>query len=137
MNHGICVSQPRVARLMRKIGIKSITRKKYQVCTTDSSHDYRICKNHLDRDFSTREIGRKWVSDMTYIATRKGWLYLTTVMDLADRKIIGWSLSDGMKAHQTVIPAFKMARPTVNRMGVSSSIQIVVYSTHVMNSRRC
>lgn len=46
---------------------------------------------------------------MTYIATRQRWLYLTTVMDLADRKIIGWSLSDGMKADQTVIPAFKMA----------------------------
>ncbi len=108
-NNGIQVSQPRVARLMKKIGLKSITRKKYRVCTTDSSHGYRICKNHLDRDFSAAETGRKWVSDMTYIATRQGWLYLTTVMDLADRKIIGWSLSDGMKADQTVIPAFKMA----------------------------
>ena len=109
VNHGVHVSQPRVARLMKKIGLKSVTRKKYRVCTTDSSHNYRICKNHLDRDFSTPEIGKKWVSDMTYIATGQGWLYLTTVMDLADRKIIGWSLSEGMKTDQTVIPAFKMA----------------------------
>ncbi|MBW3467914.1 IS3 family transposase, partial [Arthrospiribacter ruber] len=53
--------------------------------------------------------GQKWVSDITYVRTLQGWLYLTIIMDLYDRKIIGWSMSHGMDAESTVIAAFKMA----------------------------
>ena len=106
---GLSVSRPRVARLMKKANIKSIIRKKYRVQTTDSEHEYAIAENHLNRDFSAQVIGQKWVSDLTYIRTREGWLYLTAILDLADRKVVGWALSDNMKAQDTTIAAWKMA----------------------------
>ncbi|WP_411028113.1 DDE-type integrase/transposase/recombinase [Sphingobacterium sp. PCS056] len=55
-------------------------------------------------------MGSAWVSDITYIRAKKGWLCLTTVIDLGDRKIIGWALSVTMRAADTIIPAFKMAQ---------------------------
>ena len=86
---GIQVSRPRVARLMKKANIKSIIRKKYRIQTTDSIHEYAVSENHLNRDFSAQKVGQKWVSDLTYIRTREGWLYLTAILDLADRKVVG------------------------------------------------
>lgn len=105
---GIRVSQPTVAKLMRSHGIRSIVKKKYRV-TTDSAHDYAIVENVLDRNFNVQELNRAWVSDLTYIPTDSGWVYLTTVIDLCDRKVIGWSLSETMKTCDTTVPAFRMA----------------------------
>jgi transposase InsO family protein len=79
------------------------------VQTTDSDHEYAIAENHLNRDFSAQGTGQKWVSDLTYIRTGEGWLYLTAILDLADRKVVGWALSDNMKASDTTIAAWKMA----------------------------
>ena len=110
--NGINVSRPRVARLMQKAKIKSIVRKKW-INTTDSNHHYVAAENILDRDFYAADLGLKWVSDLTYIETKEGWLYLTVVMDLADRKVIGWSLSNTMHAENTTIKAFQMAK--INR----------------------
>lgn len=104
----VSVSRPRVARLMKKANIRSKTVKKFKV-TTDSKHHYRIMDNKLNRAFKVDRIGKVWVSDITYIPTVQGWLYLTIIMDLADRRIIGWSISDSLKASDTVIPAWKMA----------------------------
>jgi transposase InsO family protein len=106
---GIQASRPRVARLMRKANITSIIRKKYRVQTTDSKHDYAISENHFNRDFSAQAIGQKWVSDLTYIKTEEGWLYLTAILDLAVRKVVGWAMSDTMKAADTSVAAWKMA----------------------------
>ncbi len=106
---GFRVSRPRVARIMRKAGIQSIIRKKW-VKTTDSRHVHPVAENVLNRDFSAGRLGEKWVSDLTYIRTGAGWVYLTTVIDLADRKVIGWSLSDNMEAKNTTIRAFQMAK---------------------------
>ena len=77
---------------MRKAGLRSKTKKKYRV-TTDSNHGYSISKNHLSRNFKPKELNETWVSDITYIKTRQGWLYLTTIIDLLDRQVIGWALS--------------------------------------------
>ena len=97
---GIHVSRPRIARRtrcsgtcrsMKKANIKSIIRKKYRVQTTDSKHEYALAENHLNRNFSAQKVGQKWVSDLTYIRTKEGWLYLTAILDLADRKIVGWA----------------------------------------------
>lgn len=88
---GIRVSRPRVARLMKKANIKSIIRKKYRVQTTDSNHLYAVDENHLNRDFSAQAVWQKWVSDLTYISTGEGWLYMTAILDLADRKVVGWA----------------------------------------------
>ena len=79
--------------------------KKYRVQTTDSAHDYPVVKNLLNREFTAEKPGQKWVSDITYIPTEEGWLYLTTVLDLADRKVIGWALSDSLKAVDTSVAA--------------------------------
>lgn len=108
-DRGIFVSRPRVARLMKSMGIRSIISKKFKVCTTDSDHPYAPSKNLLDRDFTATRPGEKWVSDITYIRTQQGWLYLTVVMDLFDRKIIGWSMSKTLEANLTVIAALRMA----------------------------
>ncbi|WGQ09925.1 IS3 family transposase [Pedobacter gandavensis] len=107
----IKVSRVRVARMMKRAKLRSIVKKKFKV-TTDSSHKFPVPENILDRDFKPGILGAAWVSDITYIRTKKGWLYLTTVIDLGDRKIIGWALSVTMKAIDTVIPAFKMAQKT-------------------------
>jgi putative transposase len=98
-----------VARIMRKAHLRSIVKKKFRV-TTDSNHKFTVPENKLDRDFKPGTLGAAWVSDITYIRTKQGWQYLTTVIDLGDRKVIGWALSTTMKAADTSIPAFKMAQ---------------------------
>lgn len=105
---GFSASKPRVARLMKSNGIQSKIRKKWKV-TTNSNHKYPVVSNKLNRDFTTEDPNQVWVSDITYIATREGWLYLTVILDLWDRKIIGWALSKTMYAKDTVVPAWKMA----------------------------
>ncbi len=97
---------------MRKYGFKSVHAKKFRV-TTDSEHNHPVCENVLDRNFSATRKAQKWVSDITYIHTKEGWLYLTTIIDLYDRKVIGWSFSKGMSASETILPTWRMA--IVNR----------------------
>ena len=80
-DEGFKVSRPRVARLMRKHGIRAQTKRKFKV-TTDSDHDYPLSPNRLNRDFSADRFGAVWTSDITYIRTGEDWLYLTVVMDL-------------------------------------------------------
>lgn len=106
---GIKVSRPRVARLMQKAKIRSIIKRKFRVAT-DSAHKFSIMENKLERGFKPGIVGARWVSDIAYIKTRQGWLYLTTVIDIGDRKVIGWALSHTMKAADTVIPAWNMAQ---------------------------
>jgi putative transposase len=105
---GFHVSRPRVAKLMKKLGLKSIIRKRW-IITTDSRHKYPIVENKLNRDFNVTRPCQVWVSDITYIKTFQGWLYLTVIIDLYDRKVIGWSFSRSLKVACTTIPAWKMA----------------------------
>lgn len=121
---GITVSKVLVAKLMKQQCLKSIVKKRYRA-TTDSSHKYPVVENILNRSFTTSEQNVAWVSDITYIPTTQGWLYLTTVMDLFDRKLIGWALSSTMKAKETVIPAFNMAK--LNRP-INKSQQLIFHS---------
>lgn len=106
---GVKASRNRIARIMQKVGIRSIIYKKYRVQTTDSNHDYPVAKNLLNREFIADKPGQKWVSDITYIPTQEGWLYLTVILDLADRKVIGWAMSEGLKAVATSVAAWRMA----------------------------
>jgi len=133
---GVRVSRPRIARLMGRNGIKSIMKRKYRA-TTNSNHLYPVNGNLLLRDFSTTCTGEKWVSDITYIRTGEGWLYLTVVMDLADRKIIGWSMDNSMSAGSTVVNAWKMAvknRPLRGEL-IFHSDRGIQYASHEF--RRC
>ena len=106
--YGKRVSQKKVARLMREHGLNARRRKKY-IPTTDSKHSFPVCKNILNREFFAEKPGQKWVSDITYLRTENGWVYLTVIIDLFDRKVIGWALSSDMEAESTTIAAFQMA----------------------------
>lgn len=84
----------RIARIMRKRGIRAKTRRRFRR-TTDSRHPHPVAPNTLDRQFSVDQIAapdRVWVGDITYLATREGWLYLAVVLDLASRRVIGWAM---------------------------------------------
>jgi len=105
---GFKVSRPRVARLMSQHGIRAKTVRKFKV-TTYSDHHFPISPNLLDQDFNADRFGEVWTSDITYIRTSGGWLYLTVVQDLFNRQIVGWSMSYGLMATQTTILALKMA----------------------------
>jgi len=104
-------SRSYVAVLMKKLGLRSVLKRKF-VITTKSDHSYPIAKNVLNRDFGSQTIGEKWVSDITYIRVKDDWNYLTTIMDLADRKIVGWSLSEDMTVENTVWRAWTSAIST-------------------------
>jgi transposase InsO family protein len=108
LDEGFKVSRPRVARLMRKHGISAKTKRKFKV-TTDSEHNYPISPNLLKQNFSANFFGEVWTSDITYIRTGEGWLYLTVVMDLYNREIVGWAMSDSLRAFETTIPALQAA----------------------------
>lgn len=87
----------RVERLMREAGVRSKMRRKWQR-TTDSKHTYPVAPNILDQDFTASAPNQVWVSDITYIPTDEGWLYLASTMDLFSRRVVGWSMSASMPA---------------------------------------
>ncbi len=105
---GTPVSRTTVACHMKQMGLRSKLSKRYKV-TTDSSHSYNVAPNLLNRNFYRDQPVNACVSDLTYIPCLDGFLYLTSVLDLFDRKLIGWSISDSMNASNTVIPAIRMA----------------------------
>ena len=88
---GYTIGKHRVARLLREHGIVSRHRKKFRA-TTDSKHDHPVAENKLERQFNVSEPGQCWVSDITYIPTQEGWLYLAVTLDLFHRRVIGWAM---------------------------------------------
>jgi putative transposase len=92
----------------KQLGCKSITKKKYRVKTTDSKHDLPIAKNILNRDFKAEKPNEKWATDITYVETLEGWLYLVAIIDLFSRKVIGYAMADNMKT-ELVVSALQMA----------------------------
>lgn len=89
---GIRVARKRVARLMREHGLSAQAQRR-RVRTTDSRHSEPVAANLLERNFSAASSNQKWVTDITYIPTRQGWLYLAVVLDLFSRRVVGWSMS--------------------------------------------
>ncbi len=89
---GIVVGEKTVGRIMREKGLRSCTVKKFKVPTTDSDHNLPVAPNLLNQQFETTAPNKVWMTDITYIWTRQGHLYLASVMDLFTRKIVGWSL---------------------------------------------
>ena len=88
---GIRCGENRIARIMRANGIASLTRRRYKI-TTNSDHKLPVAEDLVERDFTTTAPNRLWVSDITYIWTWEGWLYLAAVMDVYSREIVGWTL---------------------------------------------
>ena len=108
VSQGIVVSKSTVARVMRAQGFVARPRRKF-VHTTDSNHQYKVFENLLNRDFESNRVHEKWVSDISYIPTQKGWAYLTTIIDLADRMIVSWTLSNDMSCERTSYKALQLA----------------------------
>lgn len=105
---GYNASRPRIARLMQVCNLRAVRSKAFKI-TTDSKHKYPVSPNLLNQCFEVERENQVWVSDITYIKTTKGWLYLTVIIDLYNRKVVGWALSKYMFYHETVLPAWRMA----------------------------
>ena len=104
---GIKCNHKRVARLMRINGIRSKIKRKFKV-TTHSAHKRQMADNLIKGNFTAKAPDRLWTSDITYIWTREGWLYLAVFLDVCSRRIAGWSMSHRI-TDQLVINAFKQA----------------------------
>jgi len=104
---GFVCSENRVARLMRTNGIHARGRRKYRA-TTDSKHSYPVAPNLLDRQFTVDRPNAVWVSDITYIRTSEGWLYLAAIVDLYSRMVVGWSMGNRING-QLTLDALKQA----------------------------
>ncbi len=97
----------KVARLMRLAGLKGCPKRRFRV-TTQRDPSHPVAENLLDQDFTAEAPNQRWASDITYISTHQGWLYLAVVMDLFSRRIVGWSMSRWINRH-LVIDALNMA----------------------------
>ena len=106
-DQGVAIGRYRARTLMKANGLRARWRRKF-VHTTDSGHGLGVASNVLDRSFTPAGPNRSWVSDLTYIRTRAGWLYLAAVLDLYSRKIVGWAMGEQMTA-QLVCDALEMA----------------------------
>jgi putative transposase len=104
----ISVSVNTISRYMKRMGLRSKLGRKWRNVSYPE-YTLRICPNHLDRQFRADAPGKVWVSDITYIHTTHGFRYLTSVIDLFDRKTVGWSLSSNLTAADTAVRAYKMA----------------------------
>ncbi len=91
------VSLSKVERLMKKHDIRSKTKKKFKA-TTDSKHNLKVVPNHLMQDFTAQRPDQIYVTDITYVPTKQGFMYLCTVLDVFSRKVVGWTLEDNMRA---------------------------------------
>jgi len=104
---GYSVGRNRVARIMRENHLRAKMKRK-RVNTTDSNHSRPVAENILNRQFQVSEPNRVWAGDITYIPTREGWLYLSVVLDLNSRKVVGWSMAQTMET-DLVLGAMNMA----------------------------
>jgi transposase InsO family protein len=104
---GRCCSENRVARVMRREGIRAKGRRRFRL-TTDSRHAHPVAPHVLARQFAVASVNQVWASDITYVPTQEGWLYLAVVLDLASRRVIGWAMRHTLERELT-LAALRMA----------------------------
>ena len=112
---GGTASRGRVERLMRRHGIRGVAARRFRPVTTDSRHGLPIAPDLLGQDFQAPAPNRVWLSDITYIATEEGWLYLAAVLDLATRKVVGWAMREHLRTElvsAALLMAAQRQRPT-------------------------
>ena len=102
IQEGIACDVKTVASNMKAMGLFALQNKAFRVTTTDSNHGHPIAPNRLDRDFTADAPNRVWVTDLTYVPTNEGWLYLATLIDLFSRKVVGYASADHMRAELCV-----------------------------------
>ena len=105
--YGYDGSLARVKRLMRQAGLRAKAKRKFKA-TTDSNHAHPIATNLLGQQFQATRPNQTWLSDLTYIRTQEGWLYLAGVLDLYTREIVGWAMGS-RTTQQLVVDALRMA----------------------------
>ncbi len=111
---GSYASRKRVGKLMKQHGLKCKAKRKFKL-TTDSKHGLPISDNVLQRNFTATLPNQKWVGDITYIPTQRGWLYVAVVIDLFSRRVVGWSMQAHMKAtlvNDALLMALWQRKPT-------------------------
>lgn len=106
-DQGVAIGRYRVRGLMKALNLKPVWKPKW-VQTTDSAHTLPVFENVLNRQFQQPEANRAWVSDITYIRTQAGWLYLAAVLDVYSRKIVGWAMAPNMPT-ELVCTALQLA----------------------------
>ena len=104
------IGRKRVARLMREEGIEGQRKRRFRV-TTNSRHSHPVATNELNRNFTASAPNKVWVTDITYIWTREGWLYLAAILDLYSRRVVGWSMDSSMD-RSLALDALSMALMT-------------------------
>lgn len=107
-------SENRIAQIMRKAGLRSKIKKKYKA-TTDSNHKHAVAENLVKQDFTAEEPNKLWLSDITYLWTEEGWLYLASVMDVFNRMVVGWAVSKRLKKElvmQAIYNAVMQRKPS-------------------------
>ena len=107
---GLRVSRARITRLMKAAGLKVRCKRKFRI-TTNSKHRHPVAENLLNREFTANQPNQKWVTDITYLPTHEGWIYLAVVMDLFSRKIVGWAMRKTLHT-ELVVAALEMAQWT-------------------------
>ena len=96
-SQGVHAGHERIRRSLRRQGLHVVYRRPYRI-TTDSQHSHPVAPNRLERRFNGWKPDQAWVADITYVPTAEGWLYLACVLDLGTRRIVGWSMSEQLKA---------------------------------------
>ena len=128
---GHAVSRKRIVRLMREENLAPRLKRRY-VSTTKSDHDRRVAPNVLKRNFEVGQPNKVWASDITYLHTNRGWVYLAVVIDFGVRKPIGWAVSDSMEDDLVVTAleaALKNRKPEIGLLHHSD--RGVQYASHV------
>lgn len=105
---GFRISEGQVSFYIKQLGLRSKIKKKFKV-TTDSKHNLYTSPNILNRQFKTNKPSKVWVSDITYIQIEKRFLYLTVIIDLYDRKVVGWNIGSSLSTETTTLASWKMA----------------------------
>jgi len=108
LQHGLACNRKTVEKYMREADLRAKSHKRFRVSTTDSNHPHPIAPNIVNRNFQPSAKNETWTTDITYIPTQEGWLYLAVVEDLFTRKIVGWSMSKSMES-RLVVDALEMA----------------------------
>ena len=132
---GFEIGRQRVARLMREMGLYALPERRFRR-TTDSGHSLGFAPDLVERDFEPDEPNRVWASDITYVWTDEGWVYLAVIIDLFSRKVVGWSIADHMRA-DLVLEALDRAlttRETDDKL-VHHSDRGSQYASHAFRER--
>ena len=107
LDDGCTASRKRVARIMRECGIRGCPPKRFKR-TTESDHRLPIARNVLARSFTATRPNEAWVTDITYVRTWEGWLYVAVIIDLFSRRVVGWAIADHLRT-ELVLDALRMA----------------------------